>query len=100
MWQKTGVVGQFDSKNKQLYREWAKGCSMYEPCPINYKCINKAPHLYKRCESCKVPHATHNHKARSWAIRRENFAITVSKETGEKLLELSKKLEKDNENSR
>lgn len=91
MWQQTGVGVQHDSKRKHQYKEWSKGCEMYDPCPINYQCINKASHLYKRCEDCRVPHATHNHKARAWAIRRENFAITVTPETGAKFLELTRK---------
>jgi hypothetical protein len=93
MWQQNGVGAQNDSKRKQQYKEWSNGCEMYDPCPINYKCINKASHLYKRCEGCKVPHGTHNHKARAWAIKRENFAIKVTDETGEEFLKLSKEAE-------
>lgn len=90
IWQRTGVGARYDSRKKWLYKQMSKGCEMYEPCPINYKCMNKAPHLYLRCANCQVPHATHNYKARVWAIRRENFAIKVTPETGEKFLELSR----------
>lgn len=65
----------------------SKGCSMYDACPICFNCINKAAHLYERCQSCEVPHDAHTHKHRSFLIRRENFAITVTPETGEKLKE-------------
>lgn len=87
----TSVGIQHDSRRKHQYERLSKGCEMYAPCPINYQCMNKATHMYKRCEGCAVPHATHNHKARAWAIRRENFAIKVTPETGELFLELSRK---------
>lgn len=76
---------QYGSSKQHTYKEMSNGCSMYEPCPINFKCMNKASHLYVRCQECPVPHATHDHKARSWAIRRENYGITVTDETGQKL---------------
>lgn len=91
MIQQTAVGVRHDSKRKEEYIEMSKGCEMYDPCPINYQCINKAAHLYKRCADCPVPHAAHNHKARAWAIRRENFAIDISDETGRQLDELSKR---------
>lgn len=90
-------VQQTGSDTKQKMKEAANGCSMYEPCPICFKCQNKATHLYVRCETCPVQFCGHNHKQRSFIIRRENFAITVTKETGEKLLAASEKLsEKEN----
>ncbi len=73
---------QMSSNKKEIFKEMSKGCSMYDPCPINFQCQNKASHLYVRCQECPIPHATHNHKARAWAIRRENYAITVTEETG------------------
>lgn len=87
--QKTGVGVRHDSKQKEHYRQLSKGCEMYDPCPINYQCINKAAHLYQRCAGCEVPHAAHNHKARAWAIRRENFAITISDDVGEMLKDMT-----------
>lgn len=89
----TQVTQRNDSRTKETYEKWADGCHMYHPCPINYKCMNKATHLYKKCESCKVPHATHNHKNRAWAIRRDNFAITVTPETFKEFEKLSEELE-------
>jgi hypothetical protein len=89
---------QYGSNRLQMYREMSKGCSMYDPCPINYKCMNKASHLYVRCQECPVPHATHDHKARSWAIRRENYAITVTPETGQKFKELADSVLRSNQN--
>lgn len=77
------------SNAKETNKELARGCAMYDPCPICYKCIAKASHLYRRCEECPVQFCGHNHKQRSYMIRRENFAITVTKETGEKFLQAS-----------
>lgn len=56
-------------------------CSMYQACPICFKCENKASHLYLKCQSCPIQFDGHNHKHKSWAIRRDNFAINVSEET-------------------
>lgn len=63
----------------------SNGCSMYDPCPMCFKCMNRATHLYERCLNCPVQFCGHNHKQRSYMIRRDNFAIKVTKETGEKL---------------
>jgi hypothetical protein len=80
------------SDRKQQYKELSKECSMYDPCPICFKCQNKATHLYKRCEECPLDFCGHNHKQRSFIIRRENFGITVTNETKEEFLKLSEKL--------
>jgi hypothetical protein len=77
------------SKAKQAMQEASKGCLMYEPCPMCFKCMAKASHLYDQCQNCEVPFCGHNHKQRSFMIRRENFGIAVTKETGEKFLEAS-----------
>lgn len=53
-------------------------CSMYEPCPICYKCKVRASHLYRKCEACRVPICRHSEKDRAFMIRRENFAIKES----------------------
>ncbi len=81
----------YESKTKQQMLQLSNGCSMYDPCPINFKCMAKASHLYERCQNCDVPFATHDHKIRSKMIKRENFAITVTPETGQKFLEASKR---------
>lgn len=84
------MLNQLGSNTKEERREQANGCEMYDPCPIDYKCMNKAAHLYARCASCKVEHDAHTHKNRSWFIRRENFAIKVTDETAKEFKELSK----------
>jgi hypothetical protein len=76
------------SKTAHLMKEMSKGCALYEPCPLCYKCMVKASHLYIKCENCEVPFCGHNHKQRSYMIRRENFAIKVSDETAAKFEEL------------
>lgn len=92
-WKQNDVGVQHDSRRRQEYLEASNYCSDYFPCPINYECQNKAPHLYTKCANCPVPHAKHNHKVRSYMIRRENFGIEVTKETGEKFLQASRESE-------
>lgn len=67
----------------ETFKALSKGCSMYDPCPLCFKCMNKATHLYIRCETCPLQFCGHSHKQRAMMIRRENFAISVSKETFE-----------------
>lgn len=94
----TKVLGRNDSRRKDELKAASKGCDMYDPCEINYRCKNRAVHLYVRCQTCPIQPSQHNHAARSWAIRRENFAIDVTEETGEEFTKLSKALEaKENE---
>lgn len=69
------------SNAKAQRREEANGCDMYDPCPLCFKCMNKAVHLYAKCETCPVMHDAHTHKNRSWFIKRENFAIDVTEAT-------------------
>lgn len=92
-WKQNDVGEERNSRRHQQYLEASKYCQDYNPCPINYECQNKAPHLMDKCVNCPVPKAKHNHKVRSWMIRRENFAIEVTDETGEKFKELSRNLE-------
>lgn len=80
------------SDTKHKMKEAANGCSMYEPCPICFKCQNKATHLYVRCEECPVQFCGHNHKQRSFIIRRENFAIKITDEAGKHFLEASERM--------
>ena len=75
------------SQAKYVRLDESNGCHMYDPCPLCFNCINKAAHLYARCNTCEVPHDNHDHKKRSFLIRRDNFAITLTKESGEKLFE-------------
>lgn len=69
------------SNAKEERRQLANGCEMYDPCPLCFKCMNKAAHLYARCATCPVEHDAHTHKNRSWFIKRENFAIDVTEAT-------------------
>lgn len=50
-------------------------CLMYNPCPICDKCLNKASHLYQRCETCTIPICIHTYADRKKMIRRENFSF-------------------------
>lgn len=64
------------SKNQETLREIAlnRSCSRYQPCPICFKCMLKASHLFIECQNCEIPICSHNEKARNWMIKRENFA--------------------------
>jgi len=70
------------ARNEDLFAEEPKSrtCSMYDPCRICSKCLNKASHLYVRCQTCKIPICVHTYKNRTTLIRRENFSIAVSPE--------------------
>lgn len=68
------------SAQKEQFHNLANGCEMYDPCPLCYKCQNKAIHLYRRCETCPVPHDAHTHKNRAFFIRRDNFRLTLTPE--------------------
>ena len=81
------------SDKKQQMKELSGGCSMYDPCPICFKCQNKATHLYVRCEECPLQFCAHNHKQRAFMIRRENFGITITDEAAEQFADASAKLE-------
>lgn len=85
----------FARRNKDKFRDFEPKfftCSMYEPCAICDKCLNKASHLYVRCQNCQIPICTHKHSDRVFMIRRENFTINVNKEVEERIKNLSKKL--------
>lgn len=78
------------ARNKDIFEANepnAKTCPMYDPCPICMKCLNKASHLYARCQKCKIPICTHTYKDRVNMIRRKNFAIKVTTETYNKMKE-------------
>lgn len=79
------------AQNKDLFAEDKRfsTCSLYDPCRICSKCLNKASHLYVRCQNCGIPICTHKHKDRVTMIKRKNFAIKVSENTLKKLRELS-----------
>lgn len=76
------------SSKLDLFYEQSNNCPMYEPCPICYKCQVKASHLYEQCAACPLEFCAHTYKQRALLIRRENFAIKVSKKTYQQLKEL------------
>lgn len=71
------------ARNKEMF---AKGepkfhsCPRYDPCPICDKCRAKASHLYKSCETCKIPICSHTYADREKMIKRGNFTIIVTEE--------------------
>ncbi|MCX7610345.1 MAG: hypothetical protein N2043_02000 [Ignavibacterium sp.] len=85
--------------NEKRYLLWKESgyCDMYDPCPICYKCMVKASHLYNKCEYCPVEFCAHDNKKRNLLISRENFAIDVTDETGKEFIKLSQSLEKQNQ---
>ena len=78
------------ARNKDLFIEDKNflTCSRYNPCPICDKCLNKASHLYIRCQNCGIPICVHKHKDRITMIKRNNFKIKVTDETFEKIRNL------------
>jgi hypothetical protein len=50
-------------------------CFNYRQCPVCYKCVNKAPHLYEQCAKCKVAWCHHKEEDRSKLIKPENFYL-------------------------
>lgn len=83
--------------NKEIFEEVEKNlktCARYNPCPICNKCLNKASHLYVKCEVCKIPICVHTNRDRVFMIRRDNFEIKVDKKTILKLRKISEKVEK------
>ena len=79
------------AQNKDLFAEEKRfsSCSLYSPCHICHKCLNKASHLYVRCQNCGIPICTHRNKDRMTMIKRKNFQIKVSETTLNKLKEIS-----------
>lgn len=66
-------------------------CEMYNPCHLCDKCLNKASHLYVKCQNCNIPICVHTYKDRNKMIRRNNFRHPVDKDVYNYLLELEKK---------
>ena len=73
------VVG----SNKDHYIKEARrvGCSRYYPCPICYKCMEKASHLFVKCQHCNIPPCAHKDSDREFMIRRKNRSITLRDDT-------------------
>jgi hypothetical protein len=51
-----------------------RNCPRYHPCPICYKCMVKASHLFVKCQDCPIPLCQHSERDRELMIRRENFS--------------------------
>lgn len=86
--------------NKDIFAENEKRyhtCKMYNPCPLCYKCMSKASHLFEKCGECKIPICVHKYQDKKVMIRRENFKIpnnsllaNIIKETEEEFNNLGK----------
>ena len=63
------------------------GCRRYLPCPICYKCCNKASHLYIKCQLCRIPACVHTHREKEAMIRRANFFVPVTGEVMAAIIE-------------
>lgn len=83
------------ASNKDLFKVEPKftTCKMYHGCPICYKCLNKASHLYVKCQTCQIPICAHTYKDRAKMIRRENFKLIVSPAFKNAIRELIKESE-------
>ena len=71
-------------------------CPRYDPCPICDKCRAKASHLYKACETCKIPICSHTYADREKMIKRNNFTIMVMPEVMNTIKKLEKEIANDN----
>lgn len=81
------------ASNKNIFEKEepkAKTCKMYDPCPICFKCRNKASHLYVRCQTCQIPVCVHTYEQKKKMILRKNFKIKVSEETIKKIESVNK----------
>jgi predicted amidophosphoribosyltransferase len=76
------------SKRQEQNRKLSRGCPNYSPCPICFACENKAVHLYEACQTCQVPIDSHNHVAKTYMIKRENFRTVLTPETAEEFAKL------------
>lgn len=62
--------------NRKIWEEEAVrvNCPRYSPCPICFKCMVKASHLFVKCQRCEIPICHHTERDRELMIRRENFS--------------------------
>lgn len=65
------------SADPEHWSQLSDFCVRYDPCPICYKCRQKASHLFLRCQDCGVPRCIHTEAERALMIKRENFAINM-----------------------
>lgn len=79
-------------RNRDKFEENDKcfmDCIRYSPCPICDKCLNKASHLYIKCQTCELPICTHKYNDRKLMIRRSNFKLKVSDTTFNELRKMA-----------
>ena len=85
------------ASNKEMFAEFEPKfhtCLRYKPCPICYKCKNKASHLFKACETCKISTCTHSYSDMAKMIRRENFVQYVTEDVYEAIEQISEEVKK------
>ena len=83
------------ARNKEIFRNHESNfytCKRYNPCQICDKCLNKASHIYVKCQTCNIPICTHTYENRKTMIKRRNFRLPVSKDVYRKLEKLSNKV--------
>lgn len=65
-------------------------CKRYDPCPICFKCMVKASHLFVKCQTCNIPLCAHTYDHRRKMIRRFNFSVVVDRKTMDIIKNLAK----------
>ena len=86
-------------RNRDIFQQGEpkfETCPRYDPCPICDKCRAKASHLYKACETCKIPICSHTYADREKMIKRNNFTIMVMPEVMNTIKKLEKEIANDN----
>ena len=89
--EKNQRLGRRNRDNYEAGESKFKTCPRYDPCPICDKCRTKASHLYKSCETCKIPICSHTYQDRENMIKRKNFVINVAPE----VMDIIKKIDKE-----
>lgn len=82
-------------RNRDMFEQGESkfnSCPRYDPCPICDKCRAKASHLYKACETCRIPICSHTYADREKMIKRKNFTIMVEHKTMETIKEIAKEV--------
>lgn len=81
--------------NKDIFEQGEpkyKTCPRYNPCPICFKCQNKASHLYVSCQTCQIPICAHTYYDREKMIKRKNFVNYVTPEIMGMIKDLDKNI--------
>lgn len=81
--------------NKDIYADGEPKfhtCPRYDPCPICNKCRAKASHLFKACETCKIPICSHTYEDRENMIKRKNFVLYVEQDIMDSIIKLDKEV--------